>query len=339
MSKKLLLHMGRPRILRGHSIYLVRLGLTTYYDYRISKVQAYMNDLQKQRDKTIDKLKTATKYNTTQQLLDKYGGSPSPKVISGGTPSRKSTPGQNMNTPKGGRTGFAPPPTANIPGRNTSTSAPNTPQRLVLDPRYRPGQSPPLSAGAAVAPAQQQALSPRGDSAEFAPNAFSAAPQYVQADSGSRWYDRLLDVLLGEDETLPRNRIALICRECRLVNGQAPPGIKRLEEVGKWKCSGCGAANGEDSETEKIVATIKEQTEASKQNPDEEYKEKQAALDEITEDELARATGNSDEESDVTQYSEVSEQEKAATEAEESPEPEPAKPKRGRPKGSTKKKS
>ena len=296
-----------------------------------------MDDLQKQRDKTIDKLKTATKYNTTQQLLEKYGGTPSPKLKSSGTPSRKSVSGQSLNTPKGGRTGFAPPPTANIPGRNASTSASNTPQRLVHDQRYPLGQSPPLSSGAAVALPQQQALSP-GDSAEFAPNAFSAAPQYAQADGGSRWYDRLLDVLLGEDETLPKNRIALICKECRLVNGQAPPGIKRLEEVGKWKCSGCGAVNGEDSEAEKIVATLRKQTGVGKQKSDEERKEKQAAVDEITEDELALAPGDGGEESDVTQYSEASE-EKAATEAEDSPAPEPAKPKRGRPKGSTKKKS
>ncbi|KAI4136176.1 MAG: hypothetical protein LQ347_000033 [Umbilicaria vellea] len=325
--------MGVRRISHRHSIYLVRLGLTTYYNYRISKVQAYMDDLQKQRDKTIDKLKAATKYNTTQQLLEKYGGSPSPKVKSGSTPNRKPTPGQNLNTPKGGRTGFAPPPTANIPGRNVSN-----PQRLVFDPRYPRGQSSPLSAGAAIVPPEQQALSPPGESAEFAPNAFSPVPQYAQADSGPRWYDRLLDVLLGEDETLPRNRIALICKRCRLVNGQAPPGVKRLEEVGKWKCNGCGAVNGEISEAETIVATIKEQTEAGKQKQYQESEEKKAAMDEITEDELARSTGERDEESDVTQYSEVSE-EKEAIEAEESPEPEPAKPKRGRPKGSTKKKS
>ena len=50
-----------------------------------------------------------------------------------------------------------------------------------------------------------------------------------------------MDVLLGEDETLPRARLALICSNCRLVNGQAPPGVKRLEDVGKWRCGGCGA--------------------------------------------------------------------------------------------------
>lgn len=51
-------------------------------------------------------------------------------------------------------------------------------------------------------------------------------------------------MLLGEDETLPHNRLALICQTCRLVNGQAAPGVKTLEEVGRWRCGGCGAWNG-----------------------------------------------------------------------------------------------
>ena len=296
-----------------------------------------MNDLQKQRDKTIDKLKTATKYNTTQQLLEKYGGTPSPKAKSSGTPNRKTTPGQGSNAPKVGRTGFAPPPTANIPGRNAPTSVPNTPQRSTPDSRYSQGQTPPFSAAAATASLQQRPY-PQGASAEFAPNAFSAVPQYAPADGGPRWYDRLMDVLLGEDETLPRNRIALICNQCRLVNGQAPPGIKRLEEVGKWKCSGCGAMNGEESESEKIVASIKKQAGAGEQSSSGGSKAKEVAIAETTEDELALAPSDGGEESDITQYSEASEQEKAAIEAEESPEPESAKPKRGRPKGSTKKK-
>ena len=66
-----------------------------------------------------------------------------------------------------------------------------------------------------------------------------------------------MEVLLGEDETLPGKRLALICGSCRLVNGQAPPGIMRLEDVGKWRCSGCGAMNGVDSDLKKIVDSIK----------------------------------------------------------------------------------
>ena len=55
-------------------IYGVRTALDAYYNYRVSNSQNYLNELTKQREATIEKLKSATKYNSTQQLLDKYGG-------------------------------------------------------------------------------------------------------------------------------------------------------------------------------------------------------------------------------------------------------------------------
>ncbi len=96
---------------------------------------------------------------------------------------------------------------------------------------------------------------------EFAPNAFGSVPQYdrsSESNADGKWYDRILDLLLGEDETSPKNRIVLICKHCRLVNGQAPPGVKRIEELGKWRCIGCGGWNGEVDEGAKIVEEIKE---------------------------------------------------------------------------------
>jgi hypothetical protein len=99
---------------------------------------------------------------------------------------------------------------------------------------------------------------------EFAPNAFGSVPQYDRSSESNiegNWYDRILDLLLGEDETSPKNRIVLICKHCRLVNGQAPPGVKRIEELGKWRCIGCGGWNGEVDEGAKIVEEIKEKAE------------------------------------------------------------------------------
>jgi hypothetical protein len=63
--------------------------------------------------------------------------------------------------------------------------------------------------------------------------------------------------LLGEDETQPKNRLVLICNSCRLVNGQAPPGVKSLEELGRWRCGSCGAWNGVESEAKKVLAGIR----------------------------------------------------------------------------------
>ena len=75
----------------------------------------------------------------------------------------------------------------------------------------------------------------------------------------SNWYDRILDVLLGEDEALAKNRIVLICFNCRLVNGQAPPGVTSLEEVGRWKCGECHAWNGAENKAAQVLKEVRQQ--------------------------------------------------------------------------------
>lgn len=259
----LCLWLVRP-VLTSCRIYLVRTGASQFFDYRIGRTQQHLDDLQKQRDETIEKLKAATRYNSTQQLLEKYGGeSPRPSPSKGDEETPKPETRQPL-TPQQPvpRTGLAPPPTANIqrPSPNAPMpvppSAPSSPNNLPAppspygQPKNFPHPSPP--------PPQQPT-----DEPGFAPNAFSRPPQYIEQ---SHWYDRLLDVLLGEDETQPKNRVALICSTCRLVNGQAPPGIKTLEELGRWRCGGCNAWNGEESETTKVLADIRGQSKSQSQS-------------------------------------------------------------------------
>ena len=220
------------------SIYLVRLGFTTYYEYRTTSVQSQLIELEKQRESTIEKLKTATKYNDTQDLLKKYGGTPTPKTKPA-IPSERKTTRKQGGAPKDGRTTHVPPPTANIPGRNGTTTFTDTPPHLA--PRVRGPLDQNVYTASEATPPTRDPVSLQPVCEEFAPNAFSAAPQYSRANERSRWYDRITDALLGDDETLPRARLALICDKCRLVNGQAPPGVRRLEDVGKWRCGGCGA--------------------------------------------------------------------------------------------------
>jgi hypothetical protein len=227
------------------SIYGVRTGLDGYYTYRINSITHRLEEQQTERTKTIDKLKAATKYNSTQQLLEKYGGE-TPKS----SPKAKTQKGPAI-TPKGpskvaGRTVTGPPATANIP-RNQPPPHPSTPQQSHFTPRLPPSVSSPASGPIPGPP-------------EFAPNAFSSAPQYDTSDPNTdgKWYDRILDLLLGDDETSPKNRVVLICEHCRLVNGQAPPGVKRLQDIGKWRCIGCGGWNGEQDEGAKIVQEMKE---------------------------------------------------------------------------------
>ncbi|KAI9826130.1 MAG: hypothetical protein M1832_000579 [Thelocarpon impressellum] len=317
-------------------IYLVRLVLATYYNYRLSSVTQRLGELEKERGVTIDKLKLATKYNSTQQLLEKYGGSStqsSPAASPAGTQRRRSGAGQRSpGTPKGiqRRVGIAPPATANIP-RNVP-SLPSTPQsggaefRSPLSRQVYPSHvDPPVST------APHQAGTPQPGPPEFAPNAFSAPPQFsTGTDAGKpHWYDRVLDLLLGEDETQPKNRVVLICQHCRLVNGQAPPGVKDVEEVGKWRCAGCGGWNGEDSKARKLVDEITEQVRGEGDGRRTGEGDPEEAGD-SEEDAVLVPTSRDVSEAEI---------EDQAADDDEARDKQPAKPRRGRSKGSGKKKA
>lgn len=52
------------------------------------------------------------------------------------------------------------------------------------------------------------------------------------------YYQMMIDALLGDDETSPDHRYALICSDCGQHNGLAPPG-KRAEEI-HYICPRCG---------------------------------------------------------------------------------------------------
>ena len=321
----------------------------SYYNFRISKSQAQLDDTKKQRDTVIERLKTATKYNTTQELLQKYGGTPAPRNKSEGASQGKPNAAKGKpGAPEVRRTGILPPPTANIARHAGTTPILNNDDRSPSGSNDSYRQIPPsFSTKSSPNSLRAAPSSPQTETAEFAPNAFSAVPQYAQSTKGSRWFDRLMDVILGEDESLPSNRIALICKQCRLVNGQAPPGVKRLEEVGKWRCGECGAMNGEDTEVKKILAGLKEEKEGLEKYRQkigkEDYSPSPASkdrnigsrsvppkeeADEDEEDELAKdqveviADSEEAEDSDITQYSDAS----ASDPLIETPHP-PSKPK------------
>jgi len=250
-------------------LYGVRKLLTLWYDYWISKNQVYLEDLNKERDGTIEKLKAATKFNSTQQIIDKYSSKPS-------TPNKATGEGKKR-TPSGKqdalqqRVFMQPPPTANIPRGPSQNPGPPSPQR------------PPSAAGQLMGLQNSMPPSPGRPSAEFAPNAYSSQAEYssVPTFGESRWYDRILDALLGEDEASSKNRFALICSQCKLVNGQAPPGAKSLEDVGKWRCSGCGAWNGEESEAEKLVKHVTETANAIEKPVATKFKDEPEEYEEI----------------------------------------------------------
>ncbi|EJT79905.1 hypothetical protein GGTG_04987 [Gaeumannomyces tritici R3-111a-1] len=257
-------------------IYTTRTILTIYFDYRIDSLASRLKDQQAERAKTVQKLKEATKYDSTLELLEKYGGEPRrPRSgKSGGSDEgegpedqdgdrgrqdkAQSGPIARAGTP--GRTGMAPPPTANIP-----RSRPGTPLPPSLSP---PQQYPQAFHDDHMAEFAPNAFGPGGPPLPSIPNA-QYAPAFHPGMAESHWYDRIMDLLLGEDETAAKNRIVLICGQCRLVNGQAPPGAKSLADMGRWRCMGCGAMNGEDASSGRriIKEVLQERAGASKAAP------------------------------------------------------------------------
>lgn len=224
-------------------LYVVRYLLTSWYNYRITNAADTLDSLYKEKDSTIEKLKQATKYNSTQQLLEKYGASKPNTEKPKGEPQDK-IPKSNDRRILSGQVLMEPPPTANIPRHRGSMNPTETQGQPQSFPQGQ-GDGPSMSHPGSPNP-MQPGPPPIHEMAEFAPNAYDTPMQYAPVESSQepRWYDRLVNALLGEDETRADRRLALICIKCRLVNGLAPPGARTLEEVGKWKCSSCGSWNG-----------------------------------------------------------------------------------------------
>lgn len=230
-----------------YSIYTTRVVITGYYTFRIENLEAKLKALREERQDTIQKLKEATKYESTLELLEKYGGAegkdgkPQIKIKEEAPQQQQQQPGFTLPE----RTHIAPPATANIPRRDLSpasfaSSRPVTPLTQSVTSNDEPS---------AIG---QHLLRPQ--SAQSQHHSFPPPPP--QAAAEPHWYDRIFDVLLGEDETAAKNRIVLICHVCRLVNGQAPPGTKSLSELGMWKCMACGSRNGEMDEGKRIVREV-----------------------------------------------------------------------------------
>ena len=242
-------------------IWTVRTAIGAIYDFRIGSNGKQLQGLKKQKSEAVRKFKEATRYDSTQQLLEKYGAEPAREKDSrGGTAEDRSKimqgkPADALKQPTPQRTNLPPPPTANI--RRPAQHAPLPPTESPPNQEHPP--SLPGSPGLPSGPFPS--LSRRDSTAsQFAPNADNFTQAQYANQGGRQWYDRLMDVLLGDDEMKPIHRVALICQHCKLVNGQAPPGVK---EVGRWRCMSCRGWNGEEREIDKIIEEVDENKQSS----------------------------------------------------------------------------
>jgi hypothetical protein len=245
-------------------IYSVRSLLDLYYGKRIAAAESRLEDLQMEQRTTIEKLKAATKYSTTQSLIEKYGGAPASPSFSDMNVSRRpsvASPAGPIGRPQTPQNPPQPPRGSVSPSQPQQPLPANAP---VLSPeqiriqqqllaQQKAGIPPQFGGQSPVTPPQQ--LKPSAIGAPQQPQGLGIVPlpttqppsqQHIQPEEATapKWYDRILDVVLGEDETSAKNRFALICGNCRMVNGLAPPGTRSLDDMEQWGCARCGTMNG-----------------------------------------------------------------------------------------------
>lgn len=206
--------------------YAVIRGLIFFYTFLYKKKEKQLDTLRKKLKKKIDDLKKITNFETTNNLLTKYG-----TVVGDGSASGASQAAtQAKNRKQGPRTA-----TINAPVTNKgSKNAANDPKN---GPFPGPGNAPVnhLGNGPILPP-----------SAPLGPQSGKLSPRPVS--------DRLLDLLIGSDNNESvEDRYALICRNCFSHNGLAPPGSKDPFSV-VYLCPKCGFINGDEKKVNGLKA-------------------------------------------------------------------------------------
>lgn len=234
----------------------VRYIVKWVYDRRINGLEAHLEVLKLEQKEKIEQLKTKTNFYSTQSLLERYGGPQS-------TPTREQTQSSSAESSPALRKRKS--RLVNTPSRNSTPEHPN--QRLSAGPQQlsMPSQ---LSSVVAQAPPL-------------------ASPEPI---GPPKWYDRLLDVIVGEDESKPQNRYALICKVCRTHNGLAPPGETDVSLI-RYICPRCGTINGEEPPPKHLTKTEPVRTEVT---AGEEFKEDDGKVDQTRSEKVAESNDKDD---------------------------------------------
>ncbi|KAK9461205.1 uncharacterized protein V1516DRAFT_691187 [Lipomyces oligophaga] len=169
--------LGAPGV-----IFLIRRMITVIYASMIRHEEARLDYLREDQKSKIQELKNRMKYDTTKELIDRFGAA-----------TEDHTEEVFDKSPRG--------------------------RSLLIEP--------------------EQSVSEQEVNRYAADDRFTFDPYEYRREH--KWYDRFIDLVLGEDELSARNRYALICRSCFAHNGLAPPGSEP-DEV-KYICPRCGAVN------------------------------------------------------------------------------------------------
>ncbi|KAG8413835.1 hypothetical protein J3458_012325 [Metarhizium acridum] len=130
-------------------IYVARAVISAYFNFRIDSQATRLKGYQDERANTIQKLKDATKYDSTMELIEKYGGERKKRDEKDAQEDNKQDRDKEAKRPAPpsgtGRTHFPPPPTANIVRPDARQLPPPAPQvqQHEADAELVNGQAPP----------------------------------------------------------------------------------------------------------------------------------------------------------------------------------------------------
>ena len=217
-------------------VFGMRRSVRWWYTRRIEREIQEKETLKTRLDEKIEELKEKSDYYNTQQLLERYDS----KSSSTNPSNTEKLRDQHIPSGENLRQQQQPPP--NLRQRGTS----NLPIPVLPPP---------------ITPSTFAPTPPQPNVPQFHPSAFSPppSPSLPESPHSKTFLDRVLDLLVGEDENAADHRYALICRHCRAHNGLAPPG-ERGEEVG-YLCGRCGGWNGPEPNKQKSQTTKTEQRE------------------------------------------------------------------------------
>ncbi|KAG4300698.1 hypothetical protein PCK1_003127 [Pneumocystis canis] len=202
-------------------IYFGRIIFTAYYTKIISSEELNLEHLRTRQREKVEELKTKTNFYSTQSLIDRYSNS-------------------QKNTPE----------KSNILLLDLSDSEKKTQKHNYLSPNsnspswsdYQLSDQQPIS-NLRLRHINNKTLDNSFyESLPVASNTPLSVNNRIKLSQDNSFISRILNFIIGPDETSPENRYALICKNCGTHNGLAPYGEK-WESI-KYICMNCRTWNG-----------------------------------------------------------------------------------------------
>ncbi|CAN6604014.1 hypothetical protein TRVA0_002S03532 [Trichomonascus vanleenenianus] len=232
------------------AIYLVRRVVTAFFNWLISSNEEHLKKLKAEQSDKIEELKRKTNFYSTQALINRFDVNSKPRVVH--PPQRQgpnSPPPQRQGSNRG---------SPSLGSAGTSGSGQFTPP-VGLSGEFKP-ELPNLKPDALSSPSSND-VSRNSPGTSVATGSTLASPAMIpqaglevvhSVPYQPQWYDKIIDLIAGEDEYSPKNRYALICENCRNHNGLAQPG--ELPQHVVYICPRCGVQNGKPKKRKESVA-------------------------------------------------------------------------------------